>query len=96
MLREWLCKKMGHKRRTAYRKGLVEATWPTVAARVTQRRQVCVRCGITYSEWERHEYHDGITSLTMPDSHWDEMRETGMDTESSWYGKPDPTQGEGE
>lgn len=83
----WMCKKWGHKPTERFRRGLIKGTgYRTVAEEYVQRRVECRRCQEKFSDWENHKYITWYSGVQMSQSSWDEMRETGMQTDLSWWG----------
>lgn len=82
----WLCHRFDHKIRTRYQSAYA---WPSesslsVVDKVEFRQAFCVRCGKTLGE-EQRARKGSLTSLSMPESMWDRLRDTGRLVRRTWW-----------
>ena len=72
------CKREGHKVKTRNIEIRIKSDgWRCVAEDYYAKIDVCSRCNQTLSEPYEKEYKTYWTSVSMPKSRWDELREKG-------------------
>ncbi len=70
------CERVGHRVRTAWRKGYVypeTGSFRSVADRVKQERVICDRCDAKMTEWETVERRP-LNGFSASEDAWDEIR----------------------
>ena len=73
---ELKCERLGHKRETRTRRGMVLSNSRYVADRVEQECEWCPRCGVTHNPW-RDVSRVGISSWSAPSEVMREFERTG-------------------